>query len=150
MRDLECEYDLAALVLGQNLIDGKWAIPILWILSKGTKRFSELHSFFRRTSRSVFTKQLHQLEHSNLIQREVYGEVPVRVEYSLTEMGVKLIPVLSALVKWSQDYIECQKGDGVTDIDYVKTSPALDKYKAYQDTPIIKEIKPPEDPASKR
>jgi DNA-binding HxlR family transcriptional regulator len=137
MKDFEFEYDAAVLVLGQNLIAGKWTIPILWHLREGDKRFSELHNLCKFTSHSVFTKQLRQLEDSGLIKRDVHSEVPVRVEYSLTEIGAKLIPVLSALIDWSQDYIECQKEEGISDIDFIKNSFLPDKYKAYQRGPLI-------------
>ncbi|MGZ4924386.1 MAG: winged helix-turn-helix transcriptional regulator, partial [Halobacteriota archaeon] len=90
---------------------------------------------------------LRQLEDSGLIKRDVHSEVPVRVEYSLTEIGEKLIPVLSALIDWSQDYIECQKEEGISDIDFIKNSFLPDKYKAYQRVALIlKDRKSPEDP----
>ncbi|MGZ4891368.1 MAG: winged helix-turn-helix transcriptional regulator [Halobacteriota archaeon] len=146
MNDFEFEYDAAVLVLGQNLIAGKWTIPILWHLREGDKRFSELHSLCKFTSHSVFTKKLRQLEDSGLIKRDVHSEVPVRVEYSLTEIGAKLIPVLSALIDWSQDYIECQKEEGISDIDFIKNSFLPDKYKACRRGPLIlKDRKSPED-----
>ncbi|MGZ4879609.1 MAG: winged helix-turn-helix transcriptional regulator [Halobacteriota archaeon] len=147
MGNFEAEYDLAVLVLGQQLIAGKWTIPILWHLSKGKKRFSELH-FFIRTPRSVFVQQLHQLEHSGFIKRKVYGEEPVRVEYSLTEIGVKLIPVFTALIDWSEQYIESQKEEGVSDVDFVVNSFMKDKYKTYQDIALLpKDTKPPKNQA---
>ncbi|MGZ4865509.1 MAG: winged helix-turn-helix transcriptional regulator [Halobacteriota archaeon] len=146
MNDFEFEYDAAVLVLGQHLIAGKWTIPILWHLREGDKRFSELHNLCKFTSHSVFTKQLRQLEDSGLIKRDVHSEVPVRVEYSLTEIGEKLIPVLSALIDWSQDYIECQKEEGISDIDFIKNSFLPDKYKAYQRVALIlKDRKSPKD-----
>lgn len=138
MNDLELEYDLYVLILGQNLIAGKWTISILWCLSKGTKRFSELYRFFKYTSRSVFTKQLHELENSGLIKREVYPEVPIRVEYSLTEIGAKLISVLHALVDWSKEYVKYQKEEGTSDIDFLENLPLFDKYSAYKGVYVIK------------
>ena len=148
MEDFEFEYDAAVLVLGQNLIAGKWTIPILWDLSKGAKRFSELHNLFL-TSHSVFTKQLRQLEDLGLIIREVHSEAPVRVDYSLTDIGAKLIPVLSALIDWSQAYIESQKEAGISDVDFIKNSFLSDKYKAYQGVAVtIKDRKSPQDPTS--
>lgn len=147
MKDFEFEYDAAVLVLGQNLIAGKWTVPILWHLREGDKRFSELHNLCKFTSHSVFTKQLRQLEDLGLIKREVRSEAPVRVEYSLTDIGAKLIPVLSALIDWSQDYIECQKEGGISDIDFIKNSFVPDKYKAYQRVALIlKDRKAPKDP----
>jgi DNA-binding HxlR family transcriptional regulator len=137
MEDLEFEYDMSALVLGQNLICGKWTIFILWFLSKDKKRFKELHKFLRHTSRSMLTKQLQELEHNGLIQRDVYGEVPVRVEYSLTEIGEKLIPVLYALSDWSKEYVAYFKEDGISDVDFLREAFIKDKYKYYKDYPSI-------------
>lgn len=137
MDDLEFEYDMSALVLGQNLISGKWTIFILWFLRKGKKRFKELHAFLRHTSRSMLTKQLQELEQYGLIRREVYGEVPVRVEYSLTEIGEKLIPVLYALSDWSKEYVAYFKEDGISDVDFLREAFIKDKYKYYRDYPSI-------------
>lgn len=137
MEDLQYEYDMSALVLGQNLISGKWTIFILWSLSKGKKRFKDLHNFLRHTSRSILTKQLQELEHNGLIQREVYGEVPVRVEYSLTEIGEKLIPVLYALSDWSKEYVTYSKEDGMSDVDFLRHAFIKDKYKYYRDYPSV-------------
>jgi DNA-binding HxlR family transcriptional regulator len=138
MKDFEYEYDVAVLVLGQQLIAGKWTIPILWYLREGTKRFSTLHDLFKHTSHSVFTKQLRQLEDLGLIKREVHSEGPVRVEYSLTDIGAKLIPILSALIDWSQDYIECQKEEGTSDLEFIGDSFLWDKYKAYKGNVVIR------------
>ncbi|BDZ67944.1 winged helix-turn-helix transcriptional regulator [Methanobacterium ferruginis] len=135
--DYQVEYELAVLTLGQNLISGKWTILILWELSKGTKRFSELYESLRYTSRSVFTKQLRELENSGLIKREVYDEKPIKVEYSLTEIGEKLIPVLYALSDWSEDYAKSQKEEGTSVIDFLQNSSLSDKYKAYKDVNVI-------------
>ena len=104
MKDLKYEYDLAVLVLGLNLIGGKWAVQILWYLSKGSQRFSELYEHFRYTSRSVFTKQLHDLESAGLIKRTVHSEAPVRVEYSLTPLGRSLKPILDSMWAWGEGY----------------------------------------------
>ncbi|TMS42919.1 MAG: winged helix-turn-helix transcriptional regulator [Methanobacterium sp.] len=87
MNDSKYEYNLAVLVLGINLIRGKWAIQILWYLNKVNQRFSELYEYFRYTYRSVFTKELHDLKSAGLIKRKIIGEAPVRVEYSLTDIG---------------------------------------------------------------
>lgn len=77
----------------------------------------------------------------------MHSEAPVRVDYSLTDIGAKLIPVLSVLIDWSQDYIECQKEAGISDIDFIKNSFVPDKYKADQRVALIlKDRKSPKDP----
>lgn len=137
MEDLEFEYAMSALVLGQNLISGKWTIFILWFLRNGKKRFKELHAFLRHTSGSMLTKQLQELEQYGLIHRDVYGEVPVRVEYSLTEIGEKLIPVLDAMSDWSKEYVACSKEDGMSDVEFLRAAFIKDKYKYYRNYPSI-------------
>lgn len=84
----------------------------------------------------MLIKQLHDLESSGLICRDVYDEVPVRVEYSLTEIGEKLIPVLYALSDWSKEYVTYFKGEGVSDADFLRGTFMKDKYKDYRDYPI--------------
>lgn len=142
MIDLKFKYDLAVLVLGLNLIRGKWSIQILWYLNKGNLRFSELYGYFRYTSRSVFTKELHDLESAGLIKRKVFGETPpVRVEYSLTDIGEKLINSLESMVEWSKEYVKIQKEGEMSDIDFIQQSFLLDKYRAYKRVTILPDKK---------
>lgn len=138
MENLVCEYDLAVLVLGHNLVAGKWTIQILWLLNQGSKRYNELYKYFRYTSRSVFTKNLRELESAGLIKRKVYDSTPIRVEYSLTEIGKKLIPVINAMIRWSKEYVKTQKEEKTTDIQFLENSILKKKYKAYKGIPIIK------------
>lgn len=83
-----------------ELIGGKWKSVILFRLSEGTKRFGELGRILPRTTARMLTQQLRDLERDGLVHREVYAEVPPRVEYSLTATGRTLLPVLDALMKW--------------------------------------------------
>lgn len=135
--DLEFEYDLAVLVLGHNLVAGKWTLSILWHLSKGNKSFSELYDFFQYTSKSVFSKQLHELQDAGLVNRTVLGKAPIRVEYSLTEIGAKMVPVFNSMIEWSTLYVKTQKDKGMSDIDFIERSFLTDKYKAYKDTKVV-------------
>lgn len=80
------------------LISDKWKVLILRDLLQGTKRFSELKKSLGQVSQKVLTSQLRQMEASGLISRTVYAQVPPRVEYSLTELGRSLKPVLDAMV----------------------------------------------------
>lgn len=86
------------------LISDKWKVLILRDLLQGTKRFSELKKSLGQVSQKVLTSQLRQMEASGLISRTVYAQVPPRVEYSLTELGSSLKPVLDAMVCWGKHY----------------------------------------------
>lgn len=86
------------------LISDKWKVLILRDLLQGTKRFSELKKSLGQVSQKVLISQLRQMEASGLISRTVYAQVPPRVEYSLTELGRSLKPVLDAMVCWGEYY----------------------------------------------
>lgn len=86
------------------LISDKWKVLILRDLLQGTKRFSELKKSLGQVSQKVLTSQLRQMESNGLISRTVYAQVPPRVEYSLTELGRSLKPVLDAMVCWGEYY----------------------------------------------
>ncbi|HIP22065.1 MAG TPA: transcriptional regulator [Rhodobacteraceae bacterium] len=88
-----------------DLIGGKWKGVILFRLSEGTKRFNELHRLLQRVTPRSLTRQLRELEADGLVHREVYAEVPPRVEYSLTDKGRTLGPVLDELINWGQEHV---------------------------------------------
>ena len=87
-----------------TLISDKWKVLILRDLMPGTKRFSELKRSVGHVTQKVLTAQLRQMEESGLVARTVYPEVPPRVEYSLTELGRSLKPVLDAMWDWGENY----------------------------------------------
>lgn len=87
-----------------TLISDKWKVLILRDLLPGTKRFSELKKSIGGVSQKVLTAQLRQMEDSGLLIRTVYPEVPPRVEYTLTELGFSLKPVLDAMWSWGTQY----------------------------------------------
>ena len=89
-----------------TLISDKWKVLILRDLLSGTKRFGELKKSIGGVSQKVLTTQLRQMEYSGLLNRTVYPEVPPRVEYTLTELGQSLRPVLDALWNWGNNYKE--------------------------------------------
>lgn len=92
-----------------SLIGDKWKILILRDLMPGTKRFGELRKSIGTVSQKVLTTQLRDMEAKGLVRRQVYAEVPPRVEYSLTETGRSLQPVLDAMRSWGRDYQkQCQ------------------------------------------
>lgn len=86
------------------MISDKWKVLILRDLLDGTKRFSELRRSVGNVSQKVLTANLRQMERDGLVHREVYPEVPPRVEYSLTETGVSLKPVIKAMKDWGIHY----------------------------------------------
>jgi DNA-binding HxlR family transcriptional regulator len=87
-----------------DFISGRWKIIILFYLSQKTMRFSELSAVLTGISRRVLTQQLRQLEQDGLIHREVFAQVPPKVEYSMTEVGRTLLPVAEAMCNWGENY----------------------------------------------
>ena len=87
-----------------TLIGDKWKILILRDLMPGTKRFGELKKSVGNVSQKVLTAQLRAMEESGLVHREVYAEVPPKVEYSLTELGRSLKPILDSMWVWGEAY----------------------------------------------
>jgi DNA-binding HxlR family transcriptional regulator len=83
-----------------NLIDGKWKIVILYKLLRGTLRFNELRRLIPAVTQRMLTHQLRELEADDLIVRTVYAQVPPKVEYSLSDRGQSLEPVIMALKNW--------------------------------------------------
>ena len=88
------------------LISDKWKVLILRDLMPGTKRFSELKRSIGHVTQKVLTAQLRQMEASGLVIRTVYAEVPPRVEYTLSELGYSLKPILDAMWDWGKSYQE--------------------------------------------
>ena len=86
------------------LIGNKWKVLILRDLLPGTKRFGELKKSIGNVSQKVLTAQLRDMESNGLINRKVYPEVPPRVEYSLTELGQSLKPILDAMWNWGEEF----------------------------------------------
>ena len=86
------------------LIGGKYKALILWRLSGGTLRFSQLQKHIPATAR-MLTLQLRELEQDGLVSRTVYPEVPPRVEYAMTDLGRSLMPILTAMRNWGAEYL---------------------------------------------
>lgn len=90
----------------QAVLGGKWKILILWyIATYEVQRFGELMRRIEGISQSTLTKQLRELEADGLVHREIYREIPPRVEYSLTDLGASFVPILNAMVLWSQRWL---------------------------------------------
>lgn len=87
-----------------TLIGDKWKVLILRDLLPGTKRFGELKKSIGNVTQKVLTAQLRQMEESGLLTRTVFAEVPPHVEYTLTELGYSLKPILDAMWAWGKEY----------------------------------------------
>ena len=88
-----------------ELIGGKYKALILWHLSEKKLRFSELRKAVQNATPKMLTQQLRELETCHLIHREVYPVIPPKVEYSLTESGRSLLPILVAMRDWGAEYL---------------------------------------------
>ncbi|AQU80893.1 MULTISPECIES: helix-turn-helix domain-containing protein [Planococcus] len=95
---------ICSLGLTIDLIGGKWKLMILWYLINGSKRFGELKKSIPTISQKVLTEQLKELESSRIISRKVYPTVPATVEYSMTDYGESLIPLIHDLCDWTKQY----------------------------------------------
>ncbi len=90
----------------QSVIGGKWKILILWYVSfYKVQRFGELMRRLDGITQSTLTKQLRELESDGFLHREIYKEIPPKVEYSLTKFGESFIPVLQTMMAWSETYL---------------------------------------------
>ena len=103
--EAENKFGICPYVTAQQLLAGKWAILILQQLSEGPQRFNQLQKHIDITQ-ATLANHLKTLEAEGLIHREVFPEVPLRVEYSLTEIGKQFRPVLDSIEKWGYQYID--------------------------------------------
>ncbi len=94
-----------------SLMGNKWQVLIVRDLLPGTKRFGELQRAIGGISQKVLTSHLREMEASGLIHREVYAEVPPRVEYSLTDLGRSLQPILDSMDSWGASYRRFLSGE---------------------------------------
>ncbi len=93
-----------------GMIGGKYKAIILWHLIGGKLRFSELQRLVPQATAKMLTQQLRELERDGLVQRTVYPVVPPRTEYSLTEMGQSLSPIMMDLCRWGKEHLEGSEG----------------------------------------
>ena len=99
--DLTCPFTTA-----QKVLSGKYSLLIIFHLKDGPVRFNELLRKFDGLTHASLTKQLRQLESFQLVHREVYHQVPPKVEYSLTDLGKTLYPMINELTEWGSKYID--------------------------------------------
>jgi len=91
-----------------GVVGGKWKLIILFYLTEGTKRFNELRRLIPDVTQQMLTLQLRELERDGIVQRLVYAQVPPKVEYSLTEQGRQLTPILNLLGEWGDQHRQQQ------------------------------------------
>ncbi|PKN13195.1 MAG: transcriptional regulator [Deltaproteobacteria bacterium HGW-Deltaproteobacteria-4] len=96
------------------VMSGKWKGLVLWHLRHKTLRFSQLQRRLRSVTQKMLTQQLRELEANGLIHRQIYAEVPPRVEYSLTDEGRRIVPILELMCQWGQDYLQKTEGINLT------------------------------------
>ncbi len=110
------EYETCCPVVATlDIIGGKWKVLILYHLSTETRRFNELQRLMAGITQRMLTLQLRELENDGIVHREVYPQVPPKVEYSLTEFGRTLMPVIEAMHRWGQTHAaECTKRQQAT------------------------------------
>jgi len=101
-KTFNCEKELTLTIIG-----GKWKMLIMWHLGKeGTKRFGELKSMMPGITQRMLVSQLRELEEDQIVHRKVYPVVTPKVEYSLTEHGRSLMPILESMDEWGKNYME--------------------------------------------
>ena len=93
------------LVDAMGIIGNKWNLLIIWHLRDQKLRFTELQKKMYNVNPKTITKHLRDLEENKIIKRAVYPEVPPRVEYSLTDRGIELIPILKSIMGWASQYM---------------------------------------------
>ena len=98
------QQDMYAIAFSQNILSGRWKYFILWYLKAEKRRYSEIKNYLQDLSQGSLTKQLRELEHDGIIKRDVYPVVPPKVEYSLTEKGKALMPVLDMMEIFGKKY----------------------------------------------
>ena len=89
-----------------SLIGGKYKAVILWHLMNNTLRYSELHRLIPKATDKMLAQQLRELEKDGLINRKVYPVVPPKTEYTLTDFGNTLFPILNTMCDWGRDYLD--------------------------------------------
>ncbi|CQR55595.1 helix-turn-helix transcriptional regulator [Paenibacillus sonchi] len=93
-----------------DMLSKRWVALIVFVLMKGPRRFGEIESCLSNLSGKVLSDRLKEMENEGIIERTVYPEMPVRIEYSLTSKGNALAPILGEIGNWSTDWIEIGAG----------------------------------------
>jgi DNA-binding HxlR family transcriptional regulator len=101
--------DICPVEVTADVIGGKWKPLILFYVSQQTRRFNELRRLIPGVTQQMLTLQLRELERDGVLHREVYAQVPPKVEYSLTELGRTLMPLLWQMFAWGEQYMSLKQ-----------------------------------------
>ncbi|UGT70612.1 helix-turn-helix transcriptional regulator [Nocardia gipuzkoensis] len=96
----DADHDVCGMTVAIDVVGGKWKMHLMWVLGTGPQRFGQIRRLLDGVSEKVLAENLRQLESSGVVHREVYPEVPPRVEYSLTPLGKELAVALRPLEEW--------------------------------------------------
>lgn len=110
-----------------EIIGGKWKSYLVYLISKGVRRPSELQKAVKSANRRVLDLQLRELEFHQIVRRHIYPEVPLKVEYHLTEFGKSILPIVEAMDSWGNEYLSVFES-------LMKERPELKDTPVYQET----------------
>ena len=110
-----------------RVIGGRWKVLILWKLFHGEQRFSDLFRAMNGPTQKMLTQQLRELERDGLVHRQVYAQVPPKVEYSLTPLGISLKPVVNAMCDWGKKHREAFRMATLVTVGTGRTPPSRTK-----------------------
>ncbi|MEU2256237.1 helix-turn-helix domain-containing protein [Nocardia xishanensis] len=100
----DADHDVCGMSVAIDVVGGKWKLHLMWVLGAGPQRFGEIRRLLEGVSEKVLAENLRQLESSGVVHREVYPEIPPRVEYSLTPIGHELAAALRPLEEWGDKH----------------------------------------------
>ncbi|MFF2553773.1 winged helix-turn-helix transcriptional regulator [Nocardia sp. NPDC058058] len=100
----DTDHQVCGMSIAIDVVGGKWKMHLMWALGEGPQRFGEIRRLLSGVSEKVLAENLRHLEASGVVHREIYPEIPPRVEYSLTPIGQELNRALSTLEKWGNDH----------------------------------------------
>jgi len=129
MKDQRFSFSKCSLTRSMGIIGSKWKPIIVYVLQKRKVRFGQLDAIIPLITRKVLTEQLKELEDDGLIMREAFGEVPPRVEYSLTEKGLELLPILNSIIVWNNKHeTDPNRENYCTTESFFKEQEVLDRH----------------------
>ncbi|WP_067847091.1 winged helix-turn-helix transcriptional regulator [Nocardia lijiangensis] len=100
----DVDHDVCGMSVAIDVVGGKWKLHLMWVLGAGPQRFGEIRRMLQGVSEKVLAENLRQLEASGVVHREVFPEIPPRVEYSLTPIGHELAAALRPLEEWGDKH----------------------------------------------
>ncbi|MBF6137115.1 helix-turn-helix transcriptional regulator [Nocardia otitidiscaviarum] len=98
----DADHDVCGMSVAIDVVGGKWKLHLMWVLGEGPQRFGEIRRLLDGVSEKVLAENLRHLEASGVVHREIYPEIPPRVEYSLTPLGRELNEALGPLERWGE------------------------------------------------